>query len=423
MFPPICCLHVCDGDRLYGHLIKHETRCPTLCNEQGENIQEDIQLGNQLLAEDKELNIDTASESTLSERSTGVETMNGKIKEINPEPDMQKALNTTINATTSPDAPLDENDETWYWVLRGLVGVIIVFGNALIIYLIATRRSLHSTTNWLTLSLATADFLIGIAVVPSSYFCAFKLVTSCDVVLVSILNFIFLFVSVGNLCVITVDRYVAVRMPYKYYVLKTRRARRWMIGMAWGLPGVVSCLPLTWQHLAPDFLIKVERVFYTIQITAFTIMPCAAMLLAYALIYYTTWRQSHSIRAQSQLDLSQMREEQRRKRLRRDGRASIRVYGLIVLLFVVCWSLSAYRYFRFLFGYGLPPLFVIDISRLLILLNSAVNPLVYSFFKRDIRAELVLGIMDLLGRGVSSHGRVSVSIPEPSSPLEKETVA
>ncbi|EDO35034.1 predicted protein, partial [Nematostella vectensis] len=135
-----------------------------------------------------------------------------------------------------------------YWVLRGLVGVIIVFGNALIIYLIATRRSLHSTTNWLTLSLATADFLIGIAVVPSSYFCAFKLVTSCDVVLVSILNFIFLFVSVGNLCVITVDRYVAVRMPYKYYVLKTRRARRWMIGMAWGLPGVVSCLPLTWQH-------------------------------------------------------------------------------------------------------------------------------------------------------------------------------
>ena len=60
----------------------------------------------------------------------------------------------------------------------------------------------------------------------------------------------------------------------------------------------------------------------------------------------------------------------------------------VALLFVFCWVLSAYRGFCDVFSLCFVSIEFVQISRILIFSNSAVNVVVYSLLKRDIRMEL-----------------------------------
>ena len=53
------------------------------------------------------------------------------------------------------------------WILS----IITAAGNGFVIFLVARSRRLHCSANWFVLSLAVADFIVGIALFPSSYFC------------------------------------------------------------------------------------------------------------------------------------------------------------------------------------------------------------------------------------------------------------
>ncbi|KAM6946067.1 trace amine-associated receptor 13c-like [Aplochiton taeniatus] len=98
--------------------------------------------------------------------------------------------------------------------------VLTVFGNLLVIITVAHFKQLHSPTNMLVLSLAVADLLLGVTVVPFSMtrtvegcwfygdtFC--KLHTGTDMFLCS--------VSIFHLVCIAVDRYVAVSILFDVF--------------------------------------------------------------------------------------------------------------------------------------------------------------------------------------------------------------
>ena len=50
----------------------------------------------------------------------------------------------------------------WYNILGWILAVVAVVGNGLVIFLITTKQRLHTTANWFILSLAVADFGVGI---------------------------------------------------------------------------------------------------------------------------------------------------------------------------------------------------------------------------------------------------------------------
>ena len=50
----------------------------------------------------------------------------------------------------------------WFWVVGWMLTILRVLGNGLLIYLITSRKRLHSTVNWFLLSLGLADLCVGL---------------------------------------------------------------------------------------------------------------------------------------------------------------------------------------------------------------------------------------------------------------------
>ena len=100
--------------------------------------------------------------------------------------------------------------EILLYLIGWLLSIATALGNGLVIFLVAKHRRLHSApANKFVLSLAVADFGVGIAVFPSSYFCN-KYSMACNSRVYMALFWFFLHSSVTNLCSLTWDRYIAI---------------------------------------------------------------------------------------------------------------------------------------------------------------------------------------------------------------------
>ncbi|XP_038869881.1 trace amine-associated receptor 1-like [Salvelinus namaycush] len=99
---------------------------------------------------------------------------------------------------------------------------VTVFLNVLVIISISHFKQLHTPTNLLILSLAVSDLLVGLIVIPvmtvaimepcwgfGEYFCVFHF----------FITFLCTSLSLGNLVLISIDRYVAVCDPLFYLAL------------------------------------------------------------------------------------------------------------------------------------------------------------------------------------------------------------
>lgn len=139
-------------------------------------------------------------------------------------------------------------------VVLGLVLCVLivttVIGNTLIILAVLTTRRLRTVTNCFVMSLAMADWMVGLFVMPpavavhligswrlGSGLCALWI--SLDVLLCT--------ASILSLCAISIDRYLAVTQPLAYS--RRRRSKRLALSMilvVWVLAVAITCPPILW---------------------------------------------------------------------------------------------------------------------------------------------------------------------------------
>ncbi|XP_076383411.1 putative G-protein coupled receptor No18 [Megalopta genalis] len=137
-------------------------------------------------------------------------------------------------------------------VLAGLFTMLIIVtivGNTLVIAAVITTRRLRSVTNCFVSSLAAADLLVGLAVMPPAVLLQLTGGTwelgevlcdswvSLDVLLCT--------ASILSLCAISIDRYLAITQPLTYS--RRRRSKRLaglMIVAVWVLAGAITSPPL-----------------------------------------------------------------------------------------------------------------------------------------------------------------------------------
>ncbi|KAM3623201.1 uncharacterized protein V6R79_008377 [Siganus canaliculatus] len=234
------------------------------------------------------------------------------------------------------------------------VGIVCtVVGNFLVVLSIAYFRQLQSATNSFVMSLAVADCLVGLLVMPYSMirtmegcwyfgllFC--KLHSSLDVMLCT--------ASIFHLSCIAFDRYYAVCNPLLYSLKMSRTRVALLIVVCWAVPMLISFGPIMLElHVAGvDILLPenvcvflVNRIYAVMASLVAFYLPMATMLIAYWKIFKAAKRQAMQISAMesqmaSGVGKDSSKKQRHRNTMRREGKAA-KTLGIIMGVFLIFW--------------------------------------------------------------------------------------
>uniref|UniRef100_A0A915PPK7 G-protein coupled receptors family 1 profile domain-containing protein n=1 Tax=Setaria digitata TaxID=48799 RepID=A0A915PPK7_9BILA len=181
-----------------------------------------------------------------------------------------------------------------------LIGVMIaatLVGNSLVIMAVLLVRKLKiQPANYLLVSLAVADFCVGLLVMPIALIdlltdrwilggmvCRFW--TSADLTLCT--------ASIVNLCMISVDRYCAVSQPLRYAAQRTRQRIFCYVIIVWILSFIVSISPIIiWPAKSVEGKCQVnQNPVYQIYATIIAFYgPTCIMIILYAKMWLAAKR-------------------------------------------------------------------------------------------------------------------------------------
>lgn len=259
------------------------------------------------------------------------------------------------------------------YMFLGSLSVVTVCGNLLVIIAIIYFKQLHTPSNYLILSLAVTDLLVGLVVLPISIvfalssclydrgiFC--KIRDSFDVVLST--------TSLFNLCCISVDRYYAVCQPLTYRVRMSTRVVAVMITMSWGISIFVAIgfvvAELKQEKCKDDCFSDVVLEKVMAPVFSFY-LPVLIMIYIYLRIFFVAQRQARSIQnTNSAATVSHME------------RKATKTLAIVMGVFLMCWLPFFLCFSLQVLGGVSVPLY--ETLNWFTLCNSMLNPFIYGFF-------------------------------------------
>ncbi|XP_051807143.1 dopamine receptor D4 related sequence [Acanthochromis polyacanthus] len=211
----------------------------------------------------------------------------------------------------TPGSPPGESELKDYNYLALVLGVplilVIILGNVLVCLSVLTERSLKTATNYFIISLAVADLLLAVLVLPLYVYSEFlggvwTLSTSiCDALMT--MDVMLCTASILNLCAISVDRYIAVVVPLKYNRNQFSVRQLALITATWVLSLGVASPVIFGLNQVPGrdpSVCKLENdqfVVYSSVCSFF--VPCPVMLILYYWMFRGLRRWSGRSRSQA----------------------------------------------------------------------------------------------------------------------------
>ena len=281
-------------------------------------------------------------------------------------------------------------------LLGWLLSLLTATGNGFVVFLIAKNHRLHCPANWFVLSLAVADFGVGIVVFPVSYLCNLNS-KLCNMRVYMAFYWFVVHSSVTNLCSLAWDRYTAIVHPFRYITSMTARRPGIVILVSWLIPLGISLAMVLGMYITNSKI--AWRVLRLIGVSAFDILSCALLFYAVVRILMVTRAQSlknaameaikrnlDPIRQQSQQDQESTEAEPPRRRQKHNA---TRFIIALLTFFLGCYVVINYLVIRIVVFEDVKSNDKAGwVLTVLLITNSAVNPLVYAFLKRDIRKEI-----------------------------------
>ncbi|XP_035503399.2 5-hydroxytryptamine receptor 2B isoform X1 [Scophthalmus maximus] len=150
---------------------------------------------------------------------------------------------------TNGSRPGEESEVQLKWAALLIVMVIIptIGGNILVILAVSLERKLQNATNYFLMSLAVADLLVGLLVMPIALVTVFYNTGwplpefLCPIWL--FLDVLFSTASIMHLCAISLDRYIAIKKPIQHSQYKSRAKALVKIALVW-LISICIAIPI-----------------------------------------------------------------------------------------------------------------------------------------------------------------------------------
>ncbi|TKS75819.1 Trace amine-associated receptor 1 [Collichthys lucidus] len=287
------------------------------------------------------------------------------------------------------------------YIFLGSLSVVTICGNLLVIISVIYFKQLHIPTNYLILSLAVADLLVGVLVRPFSmaftvtscwyhegFFC--KVRGSFDVTLST--------ASILNLCCISIDRYFAVCRPLTYRSKINDRVIGIMILVSWGVAGLIGIgiIIAGFNQGKCEESCLIEALISTTLACIFSFyIPVIIMLSIYLKIFLVAQRQANSIQStKSGATVSKME------------RKATKTLAIVMGVFLLCWT----PYFLCMIfqplTYDVTPIAVIETLNWLTLSNSMLNPFIYAFFYSWFRSAFRMIISGKIFQGDFANSKL-----------------
>ncbi|XP_007945564.1 trace amine-associated receptor 6-like [Orycteropus afer afer] len=300
-------------------------------------------------------------------------------------------------------SPYSPGPRVVLFAVFGCGAVLAVFGNLLVMISVLHFKQLHSPTSFLIASLACADSLVGVIVMPFSMvrsvescwyfgerFCTFH--TCCDVA--------FCYSSLFHLCFIAIDRYIAVTDPLVYPTKFTVSVSGICISLSWVLPMVYSGAVfftggndegleelVSALNCIGGCQTVVNQNWVLIDFLLFFI-PSLVMIILYSKIFLVARKQAKKIENTS--SKTESSSGTYNVRVAKRERKAAKTLGVTMLAFLILWlPFMIDSFFDSFLGF-LTPSKVYEIFCWFAYYNSALNPLIYGLFYRWFRRAIKL---------------------------------
>ncbi|XP_035287221.1 trace amine-associated receptor 13c-like [Anguilla anguilla] len=276
-----------------------------------------------------------------------------------------------------------------------------VCGNLLVIISICHFKQLQTPTNFLVLSLAMVDFLVGVIVMPV-YFLTWIDQWRCFDILYCITfklaAYCFTCISVYNVALIGLDRYLALSNPFYYSMKMTVNVTLRMIAILWLYSLIYNMVLLYFNGDFTDMkenitcgqcVGTVNKVWAIVDFIIAFVSPCSMIVIINLKIFAIAKKHANKIRSVRKCpknDHGSMASE----------RKAAKSLGILVAVFLLCsvpYYVSAFIeiYFR-----NKSVDLAISITAPVLYLNSSINPIIYAlfypWFRRSVKLILTLRI-------------------------------
>ncbi|XP_039455578.1 trace amine-associated receptor 13c-like [Oreochromis aureus] len=266
-------------------------------------------------------------------------------------------------------------------IVLSCISLITAVLNLLVIISVSHFRQLHTPSNILLLSLAVSDFLVGFLLMPLEIFRS----TTCWVfgdVMCSVYWYLtgnITCASIGNIVLISVDRYVAICDPLHYPTRMTVvRIKHW-ICLCWFYAIFYDTLYLKDLLIKPgrynscygECVLVINDIAGTADLVLSFCVPISVIIVLYMRVFLVAVSQARAMRSHvTTVTLQRSLNQTNKSELK-----AARTLGILVVVFLLCfcpyYCVSLVRDRNSSVAPNLMSVFF---------LNSCLNPLIYTMF-------------------------------------------
>uniref|UniRef100_UPI003AB0A0EE trace amine-associated receptor 13c-like n=1 Tax=Centroberyx gerrardi TaxID=166262 RepID=UPI003AB0A0EE len=270
------------------------------------------------------------------------------------------------------------------YILLSSISLLTVVLNLLVIISISHYRQLHTPTNLLLLSLAVSDFIVGL-LMPGQilHIGACWLLGDFMCALFYYASFIVTSSSVGNMVLISVDRYVAICDPLCYPTKITQGRVKICVCLCWVCSVLYTILilqdfqrePGRYNSCFGECMVVITYIAGAVDLVLTFTAPITVIIVLYMRVFVVAVSQARAMRSHIVAVTLQRSVTVTAKK---SERKAARTLGIVIVVFLICFCPY---YYPSLAGQDTSSNTSYSTSTIWLLFsNSCLNPVIYAFF-------------------------------------------